>query len=676
MDDERRREQTGGWCLAMTTCHLLILSAILTPVLARAGLTTMDRTGRILSLNIAGEELAVAANLRVPLKGWGKQPSLADARDVKVATADGRTTYSGRIELEPGKTYTYVETVEDDGASVTLDLKVTAEADVDIEGVFLWLDLPQAAFRGGRVELSAGGAAVARATLPEAKPASRYVVSGDSDAMNVASATEAASLTANFDRAIPVTVQDDREWNVETYTAFCRLAPSLRAGETTSLRVTLAPAIQPDTTAAAVEINSSRVRYNLDGFGGNYCFAVGSPVTQYTLQNLRIAWARVEMKAAQWEPEYEKFDPNHINWPALEARDTPGSELRRDFEVARQIQRLGVPFVISIWDLPGWLYEDGGKAPRNSVHRIAADKWPELLELIGSYLLYAKRQYGVEPDLFSFNEANIGIRVLLTPEEHREEIKRLGAHFRSLGLKTKMLLGDATGPRGTYAYCLPAADDPEAMQYVGAVGFHSWGGGSPKDYSAWGDLAERLKLPLLVTELGTDAGAWQTAAYDNFSYALGEVQMYQELLLYARPQGTMQWEFTGDYGTVKQEKDAHGNELLVPTVRFWFVKHFCNLTPHHAGALATTSDNPKVLATAFSAQQGDQQAFTVHIANFGAARQATVTGLPAGLTRLRAVRTSAEDSFRDLGEVEVVKGAVKLDLTAQSLLTLTTMTEK
>ena len=188
--------------------------------------------------------------------------------------------------------------------------------------------------------------------------------------------------------------------------------------------------------------------------------------------------------------------------------------------------------------------------------RIAPDKWPELLESIGSYLQYAKRQYGVEPDLFSFNEANIGVDVLLTAEEHRDAIKRIGAHFERLGLRTKMLLADATGPRGTVRYALPAAADPAAVRYCGAVGFHSWGGGSPSDYAAWGDLAKRLGLPLLVTELGVDAAAWRNRAYDTYAYAVREMQMYQELLLYARPQGTMQWEFTSDYGIVDEPQDG------------------------------------------------------------------------------------------------------------------------
>jgi hypothetical protein len=69
-----------------------------------------------------------------------------------------------------------------------------------------------------------------------------------------------------------------------------------------------------------------------------------------------------------------------------------------------------------------------------------------LVNSIVRYLQYARQQYGAEPDLFSFNEANIGIDVLLTAEEHRDMIKRLGAAFEQNGLKTRLLLGDATWP--------------------------------------------------------------------------------------------------------------------------------------------------------------------------------------------------------------------------------------
>jgi len=229
-----------------------------------------------------------------------------------------------------------------------------------------------------------------------------------------------------------------------------------------------------------------------------------------------------------------------------------------------------------------------------------------------------------------------------------------------------MLLGDVCHARGTHTYALPTANDPEAMRHVGALSFHSWGGAKPEEYAAWSDLADKLKLPLLVAELGVDAWAWRGAAYNTGDYALREVQMYQEIILHARPRATMQWEFTSDYGTVKVEKDGR----LAPTVRFWFVKHFCNLTPPKAEVLATSSDNPKVLLTAFA---GKGPVYTLHIANFGAGRPATITGMPAEVKSLRAVQTSAADSFKELSAVAVEAGAAKVQLAQQSLLTLTTM---
>lgn len=648
----------------------LLLTALLLTPFAHAQIATTDRNGRVIALTVAGEQLPVTLSFRLPLRGWGKQPSLTDARDVKTGAVDGKRTFAGRIEVEPGKFYRYAETLTEQDGQITVQMDLTAEAEVDLEGVYLWLDLPQDQFRGGQATLAAGGTEVATATMPVAQPAARHFLRGQADMLTCGLPAGHGRLTVQLDRTLPVTVQDNREWKGETYSAFAPLVPALKTGETTSVRVTLAATLQPDTTPAQLTVDPGQVRYRLDGFGGNYCFAIEHPTTQYTLQNLKQAWARTELTATEWEPQNDNGDPEAPDWAAFEGRDRPGTNLRREFELAKQIQSLGLPYVISIWDLPGWLYEDGGTAPRDSRHRIHPDKWPEFLELLGTYLQYARRQYGVEPDLFCFNEANIGVRVFFSPEEHRAAIKRVGAYLKAQGLKTRMLLADATGPKGTHVYALPAAADPEAMQYVGAVAFHSWGGGSAADYAAWGDLAERLKLPLLVTELGVDAGAWRSRVFDNYSYAVQEVRMYQELLLHARPQGTMQWEFTGDYNILKQDKDEQGQDRLTPTARYWIVKHFCNLTPYHSQALMTTSDHPKVLVTAFRGATG----FTVHVASLGAARAATLTGLPADVTRLHLVRTSETDSFRRLDDLPVTGGQVKLDLPAQGLLTLTTLT--
>jgi len=401
---------------------------------------------------------------------------------------------------------------------------------------------------------------------------------------------------------------------------------------------------------------------------------IESPVTQYTLQHLDSAWARVEMKLFRWEPENDNASPEVTNWQALRANDSPDSELRQDLLLAQQLQRRGIPYVASVWAVPGWLTTEPARSPWEGGREVPRQRWPELFECIGSYLIHARDAYGVEPDLFSFNEPRYGVRVRLSAEEHRDIIKLLGAHLERLGLKTKMLLGDVASARGTHTYANPTVEDAEALGYVGAVAFHSWGGATPEQYGAWTELAGRLGLPLLVTELGVDAN-WRDVPLHTLQYALQELRMYQELVYLARPQGTMQWEFTGDYSLLDQERTPSGEQRLVPTVRFWFVKHFCNLTPKPATVLHAESDNDRTLITAFRGerQAGGQPAYTFHVANIGAGRRATLAGLPPEVRQLQAIRSGESDSFRELAPVAVTDGAVTLQLAPNSLLTLTTL---
>jgi len=625
-----------------------------------------DRNGRIRAMDLHGDSVDIRTDLRIPLEGWKKIPSLDTARDVKGSEANGTRTWSGRVELEPGQGYRYEQTLREEGGVVRLALRVVAEADVKIEGVYFWLDLPVSVFGGGTCELS-DGAATQSAQMPPERPASRHFLAGKASRASMAAPAGKPTLEVTLKPACGVTVQDNREWNTPTYSALVRFPVAQWAkGQAATLDVTLKLSGEADQSPAALTLDATKVRYRLDGFGGNYCFNIESPVSQYTLDNLRVAWARTEMTLPEWEPENDNASPNETNWDYLKGQDQPDTNLRREFLLAQQIQRRRIPYSITIWRLPEWVYTDPGKGPDAFGRRVAPGKWPEVLESIGSYLVYAKKQYGVEPDLFSFNEPDGGVRVKFSAEEHRDAIQRIGAHLESLGLKTKMLLGDVCHARGTHTYALPTANDAQAMRYVGAISFHSWGGAKPEEYAAWADLADKLKLPLLVGELGVDAWAWRGGAYNTFEYALREVRMYQELVLYARPRGTMQWEFTSDYGTVRVEGGK-----LVPTVRFWFVKHFCDLTPPKAEALTTASDHPKVLFTAF---RGEGPVYTLHVANLGAARPATITGLPAEVKSLRAIRTSETDSLKELPSLPVERGVLKVTLPRQSLLTLTAVT--
>ncbi len=422
----------------------------------------------------------------------------------------------------------------------------------------------------------------------------------------------------------------------------------------------------PDASPVTARIEPGKVRGKLHGFGGNYCFGIESPVAAYTLENLKHAWARTEMTLAEWEPENDDSDSSNINWQAFESRDTPGSNLRREFEMMQALQKKGVPYAASIWWLPEWMLADPHMKPRSEhKRRVGVGKWDELLESAGSYLLYARKKYGAEPDLFSFNEANIGVYILFEPEEHRDAIKSFGARFKKLGLKTKMLLADATGPDGTHTYALPAANDAEALQYCGAVAFHSWGGTTPERYRLWGEVAEWLNLPLLVAEAGVDAFAHRERRYDSYHYGLREVKQYQDLLEYARPQGIIFWEYTNDYGLAKVSRDG-GQENVEPTARFHFMRHWANLTPRNSDNLVTSSSSERVRVTAFRGEAG----LTVHIANLGPSRQLTLEGLPAG--SYRRIVTSPTEGFAERQQVAASPQATKLDLPARALVSLTT----
>lgn len=264
----------------------------------------------------------------------------------------------------------------------------------------------------------------------------------------------------------------------------------------------------------------------------------------------------------------------------------------------------------------------------------------------------------MEPDYFSFNESDLGVDIGFTPEGHRDAIKRIGAYLASLGLKTKLLGGDTANPRDSHKFVLPTAADPAALQYVGALSVHSWNSGTPEQYRAWRDLAAWLHRPLIVGEAGTDPGSYRNRTFDSYAYGLGEMRQFQELLRELQPQALIYWQFTEDYGLVHVGPDRQ----IEPTGRFYLMQHFANLTPRKSSCLATASDQPDVLVSAF-AKGGT---LTVHILNLGAARTATIAGLPAG--RWRTVTTTETTAFAETAGGTDAAG--RLALPARSFTTL------
>ncbi len=607
-----------------------------------------------------GQDAAIRTDLILANKGWTRSIGLSSAENLTV-TRGTESVWQGRLPLDATHKLQFSQTVSEVDGRLRITLDYTALHDLDAQGLYFRVNIPWPEFNGGTAEV--GNRSV---TLPTTLPANVNLLYNSATQLKALSPAGDLWWSAGFSRALNVNLQDKSTDAPKNFAFWIYLhSGSMAAGTQSSFTIELALDGVPDASSASLTVLPESSRYLFHGFGGNYCFQIESPVTAYTLEHINSRWARTEMTVIDWEPENENDSPYDTDYGRMIEHDQPGTRLRHEFELMRTLKDKGIPFVASVWRLPEWLLADrDSKGPTDQQRIIDPAMFDEVIESLTAYILYARDFYGIEPDLFSFNEPDLGIRILFTPEEHRDAVKRIGRHFESMGLRTRMLLGDTSHARGTHTYVLPAAEDPEALQYAAAISFHSWNGATPEQYQAWADLAERLQLPLLVAELGTDPSGWQGRAYDSYWYGIGELQLYQELLTHARPQGTMYWEFTADYSLVR----IVGDELQ-PTGRFWLTKQLANLTPPMSTALEAASDHPKVMLTAFRA--GDIH--TIHIANLSSARNATITGLPAGVESWRAVLTTEDAGFVELDPLTAQDGGLGLSLPARSLLTLTNL---
>ncbi len=599
---------------------------------------TFDSAGALTALIDSGSTLPIHARLVAVFDG-GVEVELQPHDQRTPITRDGRALqWTGAVTCPNGTKVDYAAgwTTQPEIAVATT-VTQPGDSPASFRSIDYVLDLPREVFVGGQLlpsglELAAG------------KPADAVFFQGQVQELRFAAAAGGRVVVMRLDRVREVCVTDRWDAAGRSY----RVRIRLHSGALAKEEIKFGAILRFDAAGVAVPpvkltIDAAKSLHDFDGFGANYCWGTENAVTDYTLANLRIAWSRHELKALVWDQQ----------------KDNPGPVLTGDFERIRGIHQSGVPWIISLWRLPERFYTDPNRVPAGTFGRkIAGERWPALLDLIGSYLLHLKNCYGAEPALFSFNEPDLGVDIGLTPEEHRDAVKRIGGHFEKLGLRTRFLLGDTANPRDSHKYVLATAADADAMRFVGAVSAHSWGGGTPEQYRAWSEVAAWLRLPLIIGEAGTDPGSWRNKTYDSYTYGLGEAKQVQELLRHARPQSSLYWQFTADYGLARLGEGG----VVEPTGRFWLMKHITNLTPHKSAGIETTSDRPDVLISAFV--RGDE--CVVHLLNIGPACDASVAGLPPG--NWRTVTTTETAGFQE-SSVEPAPPQ-SLRLPARSLTTL------
>jgi Glycosyl hydrolase family 30 TIM-barrel domain len=543
--------------------------------------------------------------------------------------------------------------------TVDAGIQITSNTNVTMQGVFFAVVLPGADYAGGAAQLIAPDSVAGRPVSLASADSVETNVYLRTPAKGVRVISKRRQIELLFPTPVELVVQDagtNGNRNIEI--SFPLSLGNLTNGQMVRTAFTIKATGKVDKSPAKLAIDWSRPGRRFDGMGGN--FRIQSPADavqiQYNLDHLRVAWGRVAMPLDRWQPDEDAAPIGIATTNAL------NDNVRESMEMAQRLARKNIPMIISLWAAPNWALATNSGMRRGSA-RINPEKWDQVCQSIGSYLEYLKKNYGAEPGLFSFNESDMGVNVLQSPQEHADAIKRLGAFFASHGLKTRMLLGDTGNPTGD-KFIDVALADTEATKYIGAVSFHSWNSGTVGQYTHFSEAARRLNVPLIVAEGGLDPAAWH---YRNLFlepwYCLDEIAQYVEICRVAQPLSILHWQFTADYSILTGGIDG---QPFQPAQRFWNIKQL-GMTAEDSTAVPATCDNPKVVSCAFA----DHGACVVHLVNNGAARKAAVSGLPAGVKEMRVFVTDSRRGLLETGRVPVVHGKVKLPLDAMSFTSLT-----
>jgi O-glycosyl hydrolase len=623
--------------------------------------------GNITGIRVDGQLMELNSSLCVAHPDWTRVTRTGQERQQSSYARSGKVE-TVKLQMQPGRapapagwTVSATQTVEDAGAGVArVNLEYSAPSGADIAGAYLCLDLPAAHYSAGAVELiePEAGYPTKIALAPRVPEQNEYVRTKASGARFVAPKRQ---LDIRFNEPTEVIVRDDRSagsYNLQVYLGV--LAGKAEAGATAKRAFTIAATGEVDRAPVEIAVDAARPGQLFEGLGGNFRIQnarTDPPVIQYNLDNLRLAWGRVEMPWQLWHP-VEEEDP-------LAAARAGKTNPRVDaaMGMARTLSRKGMPVIVSAWQAPAWAVLGGGGQRRP----LNPEKLARIRESLAGYLVHLKEKYGVEAAMFSFNESDIGINVLQSPREHTELIRTLGPLLASKGLATTLLLGDTSDARPV-GYIKMAMQDPEAMKFVGAVSFHSWRGCTDEILAQWRDAARALNVPLLVGEGSTDAAAHRyNRIFLEQSFALHEINLYTRILAMAQPKSILQWQLTADYSILVGGGVLGDDGPLRPTQRFWNLKQLAS-TPERSFHLPVACEKPGLACAGFgNIAEGK---YAVHVVNTAAGRPATITGLPAGIQELRTWVTDSRRGMQEGPRVAVREGKAELQLDPTSFTTV------
>lgn len=643
---------------------LLILNGFGSKMFAQADVTAW---GNLRGIRVDGELMKFETSLRIVKNSW--------LDIIKTAKEEQNPNFSRQgskvIITSALDNFPFVETVWDSGKGIAnINYELSSDSNVTMEGVFFCIELPNNEYSNAQIGYLAREKNTVDTTIRKNNNSfeERFrpvAVTAKGVSIN----TKERKFEIISAKPTKILIQKPNPFfggNTRVY--FSIISGKAVMGQKADAGYTLKISGSIDKIPIRLSLDTANPGRVFDGIGGNFRLQkpeIDQHVIDYCLKNLNVTWGRIELPWFIWQPD-ESVEP-------IEAVKSGEISPRvvSAMEMAQRLAKKNIPIIISVWYPPQWAilgkmkFRSKPGEPRGNP--LNPMKMRSIEKSIGSYLIYLKEKYGVEPALFSFNESDLGINVRQTGKEHAELIKQFGAYFASKGIATKMLLGDNSDAT-SYGFVQPALEDPETHQYIGAVSFHSWRGCDNWTLSVWADIAKELNVPLLIGEGSNDAAAWRYP--DIFlepSYALDEINLYVRIYSVCQASSILQWQLTADYSVLTGSGIYDTQGPLKPTQRFWDLKQL-GLTPKGSFYLPISCDRPNVNCVAF----GDIKngIYSINIVNNGAERKVTLTGLPSTIENLNMYITDKDRSMEKEKSINVNNGTAEFTSDSESFTTL------
>ena len=357
-----------------------------------------------------------------------------------------------------------------------------------------------------------------------------------------------------------------------------------------------ANAAAPSDGAAVITIDASQKFQTMQGFGTSARVFDDPHVTETFDQSTKRAAAippesqqnqildalyydlglsRVRMLTADLggvEPVNDNADPQVAD---LSKFDFSWKQGDAQIDLVKNIAKRGpMTFYSSTWSLEKWMTESNPEEYAEWV-MVTLRRW---------------RDKGVEMPYFSLkNEPGYAPSGGLWSGEYlRQVTKILGARIKAEGMKTKLVVPDDVTPSEAYSRLQIILADPDARQYIGAIGYHVYQRGGEDKIK---QLGEQYGIPIWMTEYSTP-DSW-----------LDWAMLTHELITQDGVSAVdYMWGFFGDWDksqliALVVSNGAYQRFRLTP--QYYAMGQYSRFVRPGAVRVAATSSDPNVKASAY-----------------------------------------------------------------------------